>query len=291
MDQADDVLARLRLRATLTKAADSAAEAPLASEAPRHRSGGGASGGYTARRGSGVSPGSGPGWRWRELLGRCKVSPAAGLGAGLAVLLLLVAVLVWRSGDTAAGESAGQGGQETAGLVVTVPPSGASLPVPTAATGETPIPPTVLVYVVGAVVTPGVVELPAGARVLDALGQAGGALPGADLTVLNLAAVVVDGERIYVPLPGETPPAVVSGGGGLDQGSGAGAGASGSDLVNVNTASAEQLTTLPGIGPVLAGRMVDFRDSHGPFVDLADLSQVSGIGPKLTASLEGLVAF
>jgi len=149
----------------------------------------------------------------------------------------------------------------------------------------------VLVYVVGAVVAPGVVELPNGARVLDALTKAGGALPEADLMVLNLAAVVVDGERIYVPLPGETPPALVGGGASPGRSGSVGVDVGSQDLVNVNTASADQLTALPGIGPVLAGRMVDFREAHGPYADLADLSQVSGIGPKLTASLEGLVTF
>lgn len=148
----------------------------------------------------------------------------------------------------------------------------------------------VVVYVTGAVAAPGVFELPAGARVVDALDQAGGALPEADLAVVNLAAVVQDGERIYVPQPGETPPAVLGGGSGAAGGSG-GSGAAGGGLLNVNTATAEELTALPGIGPVLAGRIVDFRQANGPFAALGDLGEVSGIGPKLLAGLAEQIAF
>jgi len=283
MTQADDVLARLRLRATLTEAAETGTAG-----LPRHRgvADAGAHLGLGPHGGAVVGPGG-----VRRLLARAKISPKAALGAGLAVVLLLVVVVFWRSGDQAAGQASG--------LVVTASPTagGAAELAPSATPLSEPGSQVVLAYVVGAVMAPGVVELPAGARVIDALTKAGGALPEADLAVLNLAAVVVDGERIYVPEPGETPPAVISGGvvggaGPAESGqAGSGAGVNGSELVNVNTASAEQLTVLPGIGPVLAGRIVDFRTSHGPYSDLADLSQVSGIGPKLTASLEDRVTF
>jgi competence protein ComEA len=153
--------------------------------------------------------------------------------------------------------------------------------------------PGVVVYVTGAVVAPGVIHLPTGARLVDAIEEAGGALPEADLTVLNLAARLTDGERIYVPLPGETPPPVTGPGSGPGGGGGISGGSStaGSGLLNVNTATADQLTALPGIGPVLAQRIVDFRSAHGSFDVLADLGEVSGIGPKVLAGLADMVAF
>jgi competence protein ComEA len=146
----------------------------------------------------------------------------------------------------------------------------------------------VVVHVAGAVAAPGVYELPAGGRVVDAIEAAGGAAAGADRAALNLAAVLVDGEQIYVPLPGETPPAVASAGGG----SGAGGGAAGADgRVDVNAADAAELESLPGIGPVLAARIVEFRDANGPFGELGDLGEVTGIGPKLLAGLADAVVF
>jgi competence protein ComEA len=156
-------------------------------------------------------------------------------------------------------------------------------------------PQLVVVYITGAVAEPGVFELAEGSRVVDGIERAGGALDGADLTVLNLAAVVVDGERIYVPLVGETPPAVVSGGSGSSGGGGGsgsgGAVGSGGGGINVNTAGVEELTQLPGIGPVLAQRIVDFREANGNFGELADLGEVTGIGPKVLAGLADAVTF
>jgi competence protein ComEA len=149
--------------------------------------------------------------------------------------------------------------------------------------------PVIVVYVTGAVVQAGVFELDAGARLVDAIELAGGALPEADLTVLNLAATLTDGERIYVPLPGETPPAVIGPSTSPSGGQG-GSGGSGGQI-NVNTASAAELTALPGIGPVLADRIVAFRQTNGPFGQLDDLGEVSGIGPKLLANLAELVSF
>jgi len=196
----------------------------------------------------------------------------------VAVVALVVGVGTWQLTGADKGTEGPASGIEISAQ--------ASPPPDSTAAGEAK-PGPVMAYVTGAVSQPGVVELPAGARVQDALAKAGGPLPTADLTVLNLAAVVDDGERIYVPLPGETPPPVIGG----DSGSQGGAGPGGSGLVNVNLASQDELTALPGIGPVLAGRIVDFRQANGPFGGLGDLAQVSGIGPKLTASLDGLVAF
>ena len=132
-------------------------------------------------------------------------------------------------------------------------------------------PPTgvVVVAVSGHVRQPGLVRLPNGARVADAVEAAGGALPGTDLGLLNLARRVTDGELILV---GITPPPGVAG---AEEGGGAG-GAAGP--VNLNTATSAQLQTLPGVGPVLADRIIAYREEHGPFASVADLRKVTGIG-------------
>ena len=131
-------------------------------------------------------------------------------------------------------------------------------------------PDVVVVAVAGRVVRPGLISLPSGARVADALDAAGGPLPGTDLSTLNLARKVVDGELITV---GVSAPSGSSGGG----------------LVNLNTATLEQLQTLPGVGPVLAQRIMEYRERHGGFASVADLRQVTGIGDARYDELKSLV--
>jgi competence protein ComEA len=149
-------------------------------------------------------------------------------------------------------------------------------PEPTASTDA-----TVWVHVVGQVTSPGVVALPAGSRVGEAVAAAGGALPDADLAGLNLAAVVPDGAQVRVPAPGEAPE------GAAVEAVGGGPAADGT--VDVNTAGSGELQTLPGIGPVLADRIVAWRTEHGAFSDVDALRDVPGIGPAVLSQLRDLV--
>jgi competence protein ComEA len=123
-----------------------------------------------------------------------------------------------------------------------------------------------LVHVAGEVKKPGVYPVVEGSRVVDALAAAGGAKKGVDLSVINLARKVVDGEQIYL--------------GRKDVTKGKVSASSFNGTVYVNRASAAQFDSLSGIGPVLAKRIVDYRSANGPFVDIADLQKVAGIGLK-----------
>lgn len=147
----------------------------------------------------------------------------------------------------------------------------------------------VIVDVGGKVRRPGVLTLPAGSRVADALRAAGGARPDADLTGLNRARVLFDGEHVLVGLPGMPAggPGLGSGGG-PGPGGGAGGGGPGVPL-SLNTATVEQLDTLPGVGPVLARHIVDHRAEHGGFRSVGELREVNGIGERRFAELERLV--
>ena len=139
----------------------------------------------------------------------------------------------------------------------------------------------VVVSVVGLVARPGLVTLPAGARVADAVQAAGGLLPEADPASVNLAALVPDGAQIAVGVPGA---GAGPGGGGEAMGPGAGG------RVDLNAATAGELDALPGIGPVLAQRIVDHRSRHGPFRTVDQLDDVAGIGPAIAAELAELVS-
>ncbi len=140
-----------------------------------------------------------------------------------------------------------------------------------------PTPASVAVYVTGAVVNPGVYYLPHDSRVEEALKAAGGPVAEADLNRVNLAQRVHDEEQIYVPEIGEQNPPVA-----LDK-------TSSGALVNVNTASATELQTLPGIGPTLAQSILDHREAHGPFGAIEDIMDVRGIGEGLFAGMRDLI--
>jgi competence protein ComEA len=153
----------------------------------------------------------------------------------------------------------------------------------------------VVLHVLGAVVEPGIVEVPLGSRVIDAIAAARGPAEDAELGGVNLARVVIDGEQLWVPRVGEVPPGGAGGvgvgaGGGAGGGSG-GAGASGGTgvdsqgRVNINTADAAALETLAGVGPALAARIIAWREQNGPFRSVDELTAVSGIGPR---TLDGM---
>lgn len=169
-------------------------------------------------------------------------------------------------------------------------PSGAETP--DSASSSAPI----VVHVSGAVKHPGIVRLPAGARVFQAIEKADGALDTAELDALNLAEPLQDGHKVHVPQHGER---VAGPGSGQVGSAGLSGGTRRSDQpggsqpapVHLNTASEEQLMTLPRVGKVLADRIIAWREQHGAFTRIEDLDAVDGIGPRLLEQLTPLVVF
>jgi len=135
---------------------------------------------------------------------------------------------------------------------------------------------TISVHVSGWVVSPGVVEISNGSIVADAIAAAGGARPGAGLDSINLAGPVLAGDQVVVPGPAESAP----------PGS---AGSTGDGLISLNRADATQLQDLPGVGPVLAERIVAYREANGPFQAVEDLLDVPGIGEAKLAAMRDLL--
>ncbi len=211
----------------------------------------------------------------------------ARLGVVVLVLVAVAAGLVWyRIG--VGGASAGEPASAPGAVTTTVAPAGNPAD-PTPSTTAKGSSVTIAVHVAGAVTHPGVVELRAGARVIDAVEAVGGALGDGDLDRLNLAAKVADGQRVYVAKVGQADPGVVGGTGGVDAGAGAdGSGVPGAK-VNLNTASQAQLEELPGIGPTYAQSIIAERQRRGGFRSVNDLRSVRGIGDKRFAELAPLV--
>ena len=164
------------------------------------------------------------------------------------------------------------------------PQPSAGLAPPAAAPTETAsaAPTVVVVDVVGAVRRPGLYRLTQGARIADAVSRAGGATPKADLALINLAAPLADGEQVVVPRRGTGALAAPAGAGS--------AGAPASGPVHLSTATLEQLDSLPGIGPVTAQKILDYRQHHGAFTSVDELDAVPGIGPARLDQLKDLVA-
>ncbi len=148
--------------------------------------------------------------------------------------------------------------------------------------------PALIVYVAGAVLSPGVYQVPGNARVQQAVLAAGGAVADADLDAMNLAAFLRDGDRVYVPHKGAAVPAVVGATSGAPS-----AGTSGSGQttapIDLNRAGAEELDALPGVGPATAAAIVTYRERSGPFASIDDLLKVPGIGPAKVEALRLLV--
>lgn len=153
------------------------------------------------------------------------------------------------------------------------------LPSPPTVTGDDGVNAgSITVHVSGWVAAPGLYQLAAASRVADAVAAAGGLLPGADTTSVNLAAPIADGEQVVIPGPA-----------GAASGASVKPGDRGDGKVHLNRATAEDLETLPGVGPVLAERIVEYREQHGPFTTVEDLLDVPGIGEAKLAVLRDQV--
>lgn len=152
---------------------------------------------------------------------------------------------------------------------------GARVEVPESATATAASGSMIYVHILGAVGRPGLYELREGDRAVDAVAAAGGFLDTADQSQLNLARLLVDGEQIIVPVVGATPAAVP--------------GTTAGGLVNLNTADAATLETLPRVGPAMAARIIEWREANGPFTAVDDLLSITGIGDKTFEGLRDLV--
>jgi competence protein ComEA len=204
-------------------------------------------------------------------------------------VLVVIGGAVWLLRAPAASTESGLPVADGSTPAATLPPPPTSPAVPTTGPPSAPVE-SVVVHVAGAVSSPGVYELAPAMRVADAVEAAGGPLPDGDLDALNLAATVLDGQRIYVPHVGEVDPATIPSGGGSDAGiAGATTPGAPSGPVDLNTATAADLETLPGVGPATAAAIIDDRDRNGPFASVDDLDRVAGIGPAKLAALRDQV--
>ena len=218
-----------------------------------------------------------PGERLKELTGRRRSLVALGVVLACVVALSLAVFAMNRPATVAP--------PATTAEAAPPPPIGS----PVAGAASPPLtsgaqPGSILVHVDGAVRRPGLYSLPQGARVADGVEAAGGPKRQADLTAVNLAEVLVDGQKVEIPKKGDATPEAP-----LPVSSPApSAGASPTATVNVNTADQATLETLPEVGPVTAAAIIEYRDRSGPFSSVDQLLEVSGIGP---ATLEAMRPF
>ena len=190
------------------------------------------------------------------------------VAALIIVVILIAAAGVWRHAAArehaqALAQSSSERAESEAAAVTTGPSP--SAPVPAGERTD-----DVVVYVSGAVASPGVLTLPASSRVIDAITAAGGATHEADLESINLARILVDGEQIRVGVVGESPPPAS-----------AGTGTDAQACVRLATATETELQTLPGVGPALAQRIISYRATHPRLTSVEELDDVPGIGPSL----------
>lgn len=256
--------------------------------------------------------------RWLPAPVAARLDPGRAGAVGLVLVVVVAAVVaaigVWAARpevQPVAGLPAVSAGPGGSGGTAAAAPSGTvpGGPAPPAAPGS-----PVVVSVVGKVARPGLVRVTDGARVADAVDAAGGALPGVDMSVLNLARRVGDGEQIAVGVPpaadaapgagpasgrepgaapGEPLPASGSASGGSGSGSGSGSGTGGAapgGKVDLNRATAADLDALPGVGPVTASKILDWRAKNGRFTRIEQLREVDGIGERRYAQLSALVS-
>ena len=191
--------------------------------------------------------------------------------AAIALLALIAAVLAWRHLSSGAPAS---------GAALQVAPLRPRAPVAAAGAAGGSVA-QIVVDVVGAVRRPGLYRLRRGARVADAVERAGGLTRHAQREAVNLAAPLADGEQVVVAARGSPGAAAVGGGAAAAGGQAA--------PISLSTATAEQLDTLPGVGPVTAQKIVAYRAEHGPFTSVAQLDAIPGIGPARLDELRGLV--
>jgi competence protein ComEA len=208
-----------------------------------------------------------------------------------ALAVILVVGLRWTGGEAAGGAAA-----EADAIAIDEPAATAGAtqgptadPDPEASTSPAGSAPGLLVHVAGAVRRPGVYSLPQGARIHEAVEKAGGATRRADLSGLNLAAKVEDGRQIVVPRRGRSGGAPAAAGAAGTGTPAAGTGATPAGPIDLNTATAEQLDTLAGVGPATAQKILAYREEHGGFRTVEELDQIPGIGEKRLASLRDQV--
>lgn len=251
--------------------------------------GAGEAGPREAEGGGGLSrhrpPGPGdPPPRWRGIV----PSPRAALALVALFVVVVLGFSVFRARGAEPATISVRASGSTVPWEALASTSGAATGDPTGDSEQ------VVVHVVGAVKSPGLVRLPKGSLVDDAIQAAGGANDDARLDGINLAEVLVTGRQIRVPSTDEAPPP-----GATASNASLGGNAASSDSlngaapgkVNINSASAEELQRLPKVGPKLAQRIIDWRTHHGPFHNAEELDAVPGIGPGLLASLEPLVTW
>jgi len=195
-----------------------------------------------------------------------------GVGAAVVVLFVALACAVLFSALAPKGQTA---------VVAPDGTAGGGAPDGPATSTAAPSGVAIFVHILGAVVSPGLYELREGDRAVDAVAAAGGFAEGADQSTLNLARFVTDGEQIVVPLVGQAPVSA--------PGSAASGGAVVPGKVNINTADATALETLPRVGPAMAARIIAWRDENGRFTAVEDLMSVTGIGEKTFDAMKDLV--